>query len=181
MLEAAMAFVDAYRLGDLASLVGLVVALVGFAITIRAARRARYAAEVAADAAQQARDQIQAQQSTTSLAGIVSRVEALKALHRNAHSEAQWRDMPERYSALRADLRQVRVRYPSLADDQRVIIQRSIETLAALEDWVERAVELGQKPANVARMNGRLARRSDELIDLLHLLQRRLEAGNRDD
>lgn len=181
MVEGLTVLLDSYRLGDLASIIGLAVALVGFVLTFWAAWRSRTAAEAAAEAAERARAHMLTFHSTASLASVISRLEGLKALHRNARSEAQWQDMPERYSALRAELRQIRARYPSLDPDQRVIIQRSIETLTALEEWAERAAEDGRRPADIAKMNSRLAQRSDELVDLLHGLQLQLEVGKRDD
>lgn len=181
MLEAAMTLVDAYRLGDLASLVGLVVALVGFAVTIRAAWRARTAAETAAKAAEAAREQMASVRSTTTLAGVISRLDGLKLMHRRAKSVADWRDMPDRYSAIRTELVHIRGRYPSPHADEKRIIQASIEALRALEDLVERAIQAGALPDDVPGMNRVVAQRVDELSELSNRLQAQLETRKRDD
>lgn len=173
MAEGFAARLDTYRLGDLASIVGLAVALVGFALTFWAAWRARTAAEAAAEAARQAREQILTFHSTTSLASVVSRMEALKVLHRAGRID----HMPERYSALAGDLMAIRTRNPSLAAEERAIMQRSVLLFRGMEYEIDLATQQGVSRLDIAQLNRAISRTFDELTTLLHDLETRAHRG----
>lgn len=173
MIDSWLALLDAYRLGDLASLVGLLVALVGFALTIWAAWRAKSAAEMAAAAARRVRDQILIFQSTSDLAGAISKLESLKSMHR----AGDWASMPERYSGLSADLAMIRDRSTLLDDAERAMIQKAIFMLAQLEHELDVGGVEEPDRKQVAIRNLLISQRLDELRGILHHLQERAAAS----
>ncbi len=177
MAEGLAALLDTYRLGDLASIVGLAVALVGFALTFWAAWRARTAAEAAAEAAERAREQVLTFHSTTSLVGVISRMEALKVLHRAGRID----HMPERYSALAGELMAIRSRNPSLTAEERAIMQRSVLLFRSMEHEIDQAAQDNERHVDIAQLNRAISLAFDELTALLHDLETRAEEARRYD
>ena len=160
---------DAYRLGDHASIIGLAVALVGFALTIWAAWRAKSAAEMAAAAARRARDDLLAFQSTMSLAGVVSEIEGLKAMHR----AGRWAELPDRYSTLCATLASIRSRNPSLTRIHDARIQLAITELRRIEHRIDASLAGAGDAIDVAALNRVLSELLDALRKTLHELEPR--------
>ena len=169
MLERVAALLDAYPLGDLASIAGLVVALIGFTATIWAAWRSKTAAEAAAEAATNARDQLLVHQSTMSLAGVISEIEGLKAMHR----AGRWAELPDRYSTLCAALLSIRSRNPSLTVAQDARFQLAITELRRIEHRIDASLAEVGGPIDVAALN----RVVSELLDELRLTLHELEPG----
>ena len=171
MPEWVATLLDTYRLGDLASITGLLVALIGFTATIWAALRSKTAAEAAAEAARQAREQVSNVHSTTSLASVISRMEALKVLHR----AGRMHQMPERYSTLAADLMAIRSRNRSLAAHERAILQQSVLLLRSMEYEMDLWVQGGQTSLDIAQINRAISLAFDDLATLLHDLEKRAQ------
>lgn len=158
---------DVNRLGDLASIAGLLVALVGFALTIWTAWRSKTAAEAAAEAACRARHDVLAFQSTMSLAGVVSEIEALKAMNR----AGRWAELPDRYSALCATLGSIRSRNPSLTRARDARIQLAITELRRIEHRIDASLVGAGDAIDVAALNWALSELVDELRTTLHELE----------
>ena len=174
MPERVAGLLDAYRLGDLASLLGLLVALVGFAATVWAAWRAKTAAEAAAEAANRTRDQLLSFQTTTDLSSVISKMEALKALHRAGNFPG----LADRYSALAGDLMSIRSRNPSLSAKERAILQEVVLLFRGMEHEIDLSSQDGVDRFDVARLNRAISRAFDELTALLHDLERRAHGGD---
>jgi|GEM_PF-5479250 len=177
MPEWVSSLLDAYRLGDLASIAGLVAALVGFTATIWTAWRSKTAAEAAAEAASEARDQVLNVHSTTSLASVISRMEALKVLHR----AGRMHQMPERYSTLAADLMAIRSRNRSLTAHERAIVQQSVLLLRSMEYEMDLWVQGGETSLDIAQLNRAISLAFDDLATLLHDLEKRAQDGREHD
>ncbi len=162
-----IALIDTYRLADMASLLGLI----GLALTIWAAWRSKSAAEAAAEAARQAREEILTFHSTTSLAGVISRMDALKVLHRSGRID----HMPERYSALAGDLMAIRSRNPSLTPEERAIIPRAVLLFRGMEYEIDLSAQDGERRVDIAHLNRAISLAFDELTVLLHDLEKRTQ------
>lgn len=170
MADWSAALLDTYRLGDLASIVGLFVALVGFALTFWAAWRSKTAAEAAAEAAKRAKDHLFGFQSTMSLAGVISEIEGLKSMHR----AGRWAELPDRYSALCAALVSIRSRNSSLNRVQDARIQLAITELRRIEHRVDASLGGGGDAIDVAALNLVVS----ELLDDLRMTLHELEQGS---
>ena len=82
-MDAVVAWLDHTRAGDLASIAGLVIALVGFAITIWNVLASKKAAQRAEQAALDARRAIGFFDAVTELSAAISVLEEIRRLHRN--------------------------------------------------------------------------------------------------
>ena len=113
--------------------------------------------------------------STTTLAALISRIDALKAAHR--HQE--WTALPDRYAQIRRELVAMRARNPYLSDQHQATIQASIMLLRTFEELVDLALQEGRPPENPAAMNREIGRRMDEVEVVLHEIERSAGGGSR--
>src|SRR5262245_21647781 len=84
-------------LADVSGLIGVVIGLVGFALTIWQLRKTRSAAESAERAAKEARSNLLRVDSIAAISGAIAGLEDIKRLHRSN----SWDGMPERYGVQR--------------------------------------------------------------------------------
>lgn len=133
--------------GDLASAIGLLVAVVGFSVAVVQIRRTRRAAEAAEQAVIATRDVLARNLTIADLVRASERIEEVKRLHR----ERQWQRALDRYHDMRVMLSDVRSRHPRLSDAQQSSIQQSIDQLATIERAVARALTSGNEPTNPQR------------------------------
>jgi hypothetical protein len=159
-------FVALHRLGDLASIVGLVASVIGFGLTIYGVFKTKSAAQRAEQAAKSTRDRIRLMDTVVDFAAAISILEEIKRLHR----AAQWSVLPDRYAALRKILVTVRASKPQLANGQLAAIQSALANLYQLEGIVERSQTdpSGLKPA---KFNSVLSKDIDGLVAALEELK----------
>jgi hypothetical protein len=140
--------------GDLTSLVGL-------AVTIWFAVRAKHAAEQARDAAQQVKDRISSLDTVAALSAAVETLEQLKGLHRIR----AWDLVFNRYSSLRRHLVTIEA---GLTESQRTQIAKAISQFRIIEAEVERAsASQQQDQLDSARFNRIVSAQIDVLQKLM--------------
>lgn len=154
--------------GDLASIVGLAVAMLGFGFTLRGVFRARTAAQAAAQEASKARQTLTQYHAIGDLSGVVVAIEDIKRHHRNQ----AWQIVPDRYSTLRSRLVEVRASCASWMDvDDNATIQSAIQHLRGMEQTVDRILEDKAEPPSAARLNSILSEQMDKLNDVVAKLK----------
>jgi hypothetical protein len=163
----ALQWIADYRIGDLASIAGVAISIIGFLVTIWNVRRSKSAAERAETAANDARRMIRSYETITDFSAAIAIMEEIKRLHRVGQIDP----LLDRYAALRKTLTDVRKMSPSINQSMDQAIQNAITTLAAMEDLVERARAARSTP-NFVQLNQRLSRDIDELygvfVDMKH-------------
>lgn len=130
------------HVGDLASLAGVVIAIVGFLVTLWNVRRSKSAAERAESAASEARSAIRSYQTVSDLSAAIAIMEEIRRLHRIGQIDL----ILDRYGTLRKALVGVRQLAPALSEVMDTEIQAAITMLAAMEDVFERASAEGSSP-----------------------------------
>lgn len=159
------------EVGSAASVAGVLLSVVGFAITIRNVYVSRQAAERAERASVATREALRFFDTLQELASAVAALEEVKRLQR----ERAWSALPERYSALRKSRITIRRGHPDLTEDQQTRVQRAITFLADMERRVERSLD-DQKPIEkIAAFNEVASSHVIELHELL--LEIRLQSG----
>jgi hypothetical protein len=146
------------HIGDLASIVGLAVSVVGFLVTIYNVVRSRKAAEVAKDAAQRAINSIRSFEAVVDLSSIIGMLEEIKRTQRSN----QWSLLPDRYASLRKTLIGLRESH-DLVEHHSSIIQSTIVSLRDIEDAVEKALP-NAPTKSYARFNALLSNNIDDLV-----------------
>lgn len=153
--------------GDWASVLGLLVGVVGFAVTIYSVKRSRSAAESAQQAANDARQAILRTEVIASFASAVTVMDEVKRLHR----AGAWSILPDRYSYLRRALISIRSNHPNLNENHRVLIQSAIEQFQLMESTVESHLAGNGSQLNAAKLNKIVTSQIDKLDDVLNSIK----------
>jgi hypothetical protein len=161
-----LSIVKCYQLGDIASLVGLLISIGGFGLALWRIRKSQTAAEQALAAAESVREQILQMNAIQGLNVAIKTLEDIRRLHRHK----AWPVLPDRYTSLKQELIAIRGRTRNLTDGQRSSIQAAITQLSTIERQVESTMAGGDAP-DVDRMNDIVSRQIDRLAVLLVDLQ----------
>jgi hypothetical protein len=130
------------------SLLGLVVSVVGFILTVAQVRQAKTAAEAAAHAARKARAAILKSDLLVNCSTVLSVFEELKRLHRGS----AWPIALDRYSALHQILMGLKADPGVLTEEQRTLLAGVTEQVVAMERKIEKCLATGKPPSSV-RLN----------------------------
>ena len=152
---------------DPASVLGFLVSLVGFLITIVIVLRSKSAAEKTGAAVAEVRQKLALQTAVFDLNRVLADVDELKALHR----ASAWEVLPPRYSSLRRQLAAFRGTYPDLTRKQKATIQGIISQFSEVESIVEKALATRQAPADPPSLNRIAAEQGDKLNDIVIAVQ----------
>lgn len=149
--------------GNAASVFGLVISIIGFAVTIRNVVKSRAAAEETQRAVQRVQREIARLDAMADVAAAISTMEEIKRLQR----ELAWKILPDRYAALRKHLITIKSSFTALRDEQKVALQNAIQHFAGIEDLLEStpSEQLSQK--HVARLNRTVSSQADALQEVL--------------
>lgn len=158
--------------GNLASIVGVLLAIVGFVVTIAGVWRSKRASEQAREAARATRESIAQYDAIADLSAAMAIMDEIKRLQRHA----AWSVLPDRYSELRRRLVSIKASHAQVGDGARQTLQATIETFADLERRVERAVAAQIPPVNPAKLNDIVSGQIDEVHAVLLALQRALRS-----
>jgi hypothetical protein len=153
-----MQWITDYHVGDLASIAGVAISIIGFFVTIWNVRRSKSAAERAERAANDARRLIRDHETLSDFSAAIAIMEEIKRLHRVGQLDPLF----DRYATLRKVLTEVRKMSPSVNQTMDQTIQSAITTLMDMETQVERSRATGVPP-DFARLNRALSREIDEL------------------
>lgn len=160
--------------GDAASVVGVFISLIGFAITIVGLARSKSAARQVGAAVAAVRQQLSRQSVAVDLASLMNDIEEIKLLHRFG----AWDAMPIRYSAIRKRLFLVKGSTPVLTKNQKASIQGVIEQFRTIEETVEEALASKEPPKDVASLNKVATEQSDKLTAVLVAVQQAIGVSN---
>ena len=119
--------------GHMASVLGLVVSVVGFVWTIRIAKESKSAAERAEEAADEARQSIQKFDAIVEVSQAVTVLTEIMDLHR----KGDWPALPSRYTKLRGMLVSVRNSSSTVTDAQRARLAGVLQQVIAIDQKIE--------------------------------------------
>lgn len=154
--------------GDLASVSGVLLALIGFAATLWGVLKAKSAAESASAAAQSTRTTLLLIDTVADLSSALAMMEEVKRLHR----AAAWAVLPDRYSALRRQLIRIRSSNHLVQPEHHGILQTAIAQLLSVEQKVDVALARGTPPPSTAKLNQVVSTQIDSVESVLRTLQR---------
>jgi len=154
--------------GDIASVVGVVVSLIGFAITIWGVLRSKTAAQKAKEEVSNVRETISRLDTAMEFSAALTMMDEIKRLHR----AAAWIMLPDRYSALKRLLISIRTTNLDLADEHQAVLQGAIQHFTDLEKKVERALASNGSPPNVATVNEIVSAQLDKMSEVISAIRR---------
>ena len=148
--------------GDIATVVGILVSLVGLGWAIKEARGARSASEAAKTAATEARGQIGRHLQSVELRRAIGLIEQVKTLHDND----RWESSREHYQTLREMLSDV----ISRCSDDQIAVREELATsrviLRDMEDFVRPRVSRAIPERERSRLNRSLNDIQSDLEEL---------------
>lgn len=154
------------HLGDLASIAGLLLGLVGFTATIIGVWRSRKSAQRAQEAAEEARQAVMRSQTISDVSSAVTRFEEIKRLHR----VKAWQFLPDQYSRLRLMLVAVRTTSPDLTNKERATIQGAVQHLSDMEKLVEKSIG-NSNEIDGPKLNSIISTQMEKLTEVLETLK----------
>ena len=172
VLEDLYKTIDSYMLGDFASILGLIITLLGFSATLFAVFRSKAAAERAAAAVETVRRDLRKSETVADFASALASMEEIKRLHRQKSLSL----LPDRYSSLRKSLISIRSSNPILTAYDQKIIQSSIAQFSSLERTIDEQL-LSKEPddLNMSKINGIVSKQIDSIQEVL--IRLRTEIG----
>lgn len=168
----ALNWVATNRIGDVASITGVVISVFGFIITMYGVTRSKEAALRAEEAAKSARDSIRLFDVVVDFTNAIGILDEIKRSHRHR----QWEGLPDRYSTIRKILINLRSLSTELTDSQLSTIQGALSNLTALEKQVEKALATASAPST-PRINALLSDDIDRLYQVLTELKKAKTGG----
>ena len=149
--------------GDLASVIGVIIALVGFGITIRNVGKAKLAADRAEFAANETLERVRYVDTVQNLSRAISIIEEILRLNRTG----EWKVLLDRHLIFRGILIEVRGSATNLNDVHKAIIQDGITHSSSISNRIEVALHGNAQPTDIPRMNRILSKQVENLRDIL--------------
>ncbi|MBN2223271.1 MAG: hypothetical protein JW765_01200 [Deltaproteobacteria bacterium] len=151
-------------LGDWASILGVAIAVIGFAVTIynilkskKELRRVKSSFLIA--------------KSMVDFSATMVLMEEIKRLQR----EGEWKIVLDRYSILKKSLIFIREANPDLSNEQYAGIQDAITSFSKVEEKVEKVLERQLTIDNVSNLNRIVSRQVEALQRIFVQLQNRID------
>ena len=159
-------WMEVNHVGDLSGVLGIVISIVGFGVTVAGVVRSQRAAEAAATAARETRDSVRLLDTVVEFSAAIAALEELKRLHR----EANWQILPDRYAHIRKLLATLRTTPILLTPVQKRVITQALINLRKMEDLVERHLK---KSSNLdgAKLNRTITDDIDSLLGVFNDLK----------
>lgn len=157
-------FVSANHLGDYSSIIGLIITLIGFLITIITLNKTKKASEIATKAVKAIQHDLKKIDTVTNLSSVLTEMEEIKRLHR----EKNYSQLLDKYSKLRVSLISVKSSNPALTEEDSTILQGAITQLKASEKIIDKHLHtnVNSQPDNV-KLNGLISNHIDKLQEVL--------------
>ncbi|MBA5706810.1 hypothetical protein DT037_06930 [Pseudomonas fulva] len=167
-------FLTEYSIGDFASIIGLVISIIGFIWTIRASVSSKEAAVQTKFVVESIKNDLRRIDAVSDFSTAVAIMEEIKRLHRLNSLQL----LPERYSQLTKFLISIRSSNSLISDDDREVIQSAIAQFASLERLVEGFLHDGQGRIDTPKMNASVSKQVEAVQGLLiRIKQNTGEAG----
>ena len=160
-------FIITNHLGDVASVIALVVSFVGFAFSLLGIWKSKTAAERAEMAASNVRKAISQFDRVAAISAAITSMEEVKRLHR----VIAWNILPDRDAEGRKSLISVRSSNPQLPQGCLAAIQGAIQHFTEIENEVEKALASGRKEPSQAKLNEIVSLQIDKLIAVQETLR----------
>lgn len=162
-MEGITRFLAENNIGDVASILGVIIAIIGFAVIIINVWRSKKTVQQATQTILKVREDMLRANTVAEFSSALTSMEELKKLHR----QKAWELLPERYSALRKSLISIRGANPNLRDIHKAALQSAIQHFSGLEKQVEESLTTNGEPPNVAKINSIVSRQINRLQEVL--------------
>ncbi len=158
------AIIDAFHLGDVASIMGLFVTIIGFIITIFNVIKSKNSSKVAEETVSKVRQDLRLYQTVNGFSDALATMDEIKRLHR----QTEWKLLPDRYNSLRKSLISIRCENPILSDNDQKEIQSAISQFSALETLIDKHLLADNNtPIDIPKINKQVSKQIDRIQEIL--------------
>jgi hypothetical protein len=170
-----LAFVLQNHYGDLASIVGLAISIIGFGVTLWAVFRAKSAAQAARDAVKKV-SVIEVR--TSAVADCSTAIQAMQEIERLHRDRDPWQRLPDRYTDVVRLLIAIKANDGQINEVHKVALTGAISQFQGLKKQVERVL-VGKATAAPDQMNGIVASQIQRVQEILnHVRGHNLRTGS---
>jgi hypothetical protein len=148
-----LAWIIANQVGQIASILGVMIALVGFILTIRAATRAE-------NAATKALESVRRVETVENISKATAILEEILRMNRD---NKNWNIVLDRHLSVRNLLGEIKSANVNITELQKTTIQATITHSVAIANKIEIALGKDQIPTGIAQMNKVLSEQVDNL------------------
>lgn len=149
-------------IGNVSSVLGLFISLVGFGITIWTLQKTKGAAEAAKEEAERVRLELRKASAISDFSVVVSMLDEIKRLQRLK----AWSSLPDRYSGIRQKLIALRTAGFALDDAKMSSIQNAITVTSKIENDLEKIIASSANPDPV-KFNKIISAQIDAISEIL--------------
>lgn len=167
MLKEITEYIVSNNLGDWASVLGVIIAAVGFLVIIIKILRLKSTAEAVRDAVRNVREDVLRVETVAEFSAALSVMDEIKRLHRRQ----AWQILPDRYAHLRKALITIKTSYSDLEDEHKIALQSAIQIFSGIEKQVEDALAKNLVSLDVPKLNRLISKQIDSLQQVLIKIQ----------
>jgi len=157
-------------LADWASVLGVIIAIVGFLITIIKIFRLKSTAEAVQDSIRNVREDVLRVNTIAEFSAALSVMDEIKRLHR----QQAWQILPDRYAYLRKALITIKTSYSDLEEEHKIALQGAIQIFSGVEKQVENALAKNLSSLDVPKLNRLISKQIDSLQEVLIKIQNKI-------
>lgn len=130
-----MSYLTSQEASAYVSILGLIVSVGGFVITIKTVMSSKKAAEQAKEAVRSVKVDLRRRETVSDFSAVLALLDEIKRINRQR--EVQYELLAERYSGLRKSLIQIRGQNPLITEADEIVIQDAITQLASFERMID--------------------------------------------
>ena len=160
MLKEISEYIVRNNLGDWASVLGVIIATVGFLVTIIKLLRLK-------SAVRKVREDVLRVETVAEFSAALSVMDEIKRLHR----QQAWQILPDRYAHLRKALISIKTSYSDLEEEHKKALQSAIQIFRGIEKQVENALAKDSASLDVPKLNRLTSIQIDSLQEVLIKIQ----------
>lgn len=161
-------------ISDYLSLIGFIITVVGFAVTLVVSFRAKRAAEMAREAATAATSSMRRLDIIADIATVRQLIEEIKRLHRSDAFDL----LPERYSLVRSRVISIRESGMATSEGELSLLQDIVSRVSSLEIAYDANNDFLRDARRLAKSNQSLSECTDALIGLTEKIRNRTVTKN---
>jgi cell division protein FtsX len=158
------------HLGDIASVIGIIISLVGFFITIWNVIQTRKAAQKAEEIGRKVREDISKIETIEEFSKAIATIDEIKRLNR----DGAWSILPERYSSLRKSLISIKNSNPNMPENDKVILSNALRHTSNIEDQIEQFIVNKSLQIDIPKFNKIISQQGDRLTEILVSLKSKI-------
>jgi hypothetical protein len=156
-------FVSLPMVSDQLSIAGLIITILGFAITISSVIKSKKAAEKASKQVEVFKQRLSAFDISTDISSAIEMIEQIKRLQR----AKSWPGVLDQYSQLRRRMIAVKSNGKGLSEKQSTQLQATIQLTARIEEQLDAMLFEEGKDVNVAYLNKAISKQLGGLMDIV--------------